>query len=248
MTLILPILEKLNPAPDALLDVLIPLVDDAMLKDMAQADYGQDAVEHLTQLYRVRDEHLLVTEDLWCPHEVLALTRWHEPDQHLAESDPDYRRQHIMRAFACAALLQSYDNHDTLAQLLASLAVLGRPLQEAALRFIAWRVQNVLPYGETDHPFSVLALLILVLQTQGDLTVAELEALIDYLYVVEAEAREDWKVQYPLAPWLIGLDWHQRREVWQRLGREIGTYAARYKDSYIELALLDMSSQMQRNS
>jgi hypothetical protein len=242
----LSILEKLNPASDALLAALIPLVDDAMLKEISLADYGQDAPEHLTQLYRVRDDHLVVTEDLWCPHEVLALTRWGEPEKNWAESDPQYQRQHIMRAFACAVLLQTYDNHDTLAQLLVSLAVLGQPFQEAALRFIAWRVQNILPYSETDLPFNVFALMVLVLQTEADLTAAELETLIDYLYTVEAKAHEEW-AQYPLTPWLLGLDWHQRGESWQRLGREVTRYAARYKDTYIELALLDMASQLQRD-
>ena len=139
--MISPILEKLNPAPDALLSALMPLIDDTMLQEIARADYGEDEDKHLAQLRRVRDDQALVSEQSWYPHEVLALTRWSEPEHDWAEFDPQYLRHHIMRAFSCAS---SCGPMTMTAHSRSSSPVCRcwAAIQEAALRFIAWCVKE----------------------------------------------------------------------------------------------------------
>ena len=80
------------------------------------------------------------------------------------------------------------------------------------------------------------------------MTTVELEILIDYLYVAESEARQEASWPRPPPPWLLGNGWPQRPQVWQQLGKEIGAYAATYKDTYVELALLDIANLLQRDA
>ena len=86
--------------PDALLNAIRPLVDVAILKKIADADYGHGAEENLAILKTIRDEGVLPVPLDWFPHEVCALTRWETPKK-------DDRRGHIARLFACAILLRA---------------------------------------------------------------------------------------------------------------------------------------------
>jgi len=75
--------------PDALLNAIRPLVDVAILKKIADADYGHGAEENLAILKTIRDEGVLPVPLDWFPHEVCALTRWETPKK-------DDRRGHIV--------------------------------------------------------------------------------------------------------------------------------------------------------
>ncbi|MEN9937623.1 MAG: hypothetical protein RLZZ387_4202 [Chloroflexota bacterium] len=74
------LLLALGPGCDALLCWLRPRVDDAMLLEIAGADYGMDADAHLAALRRIRDEGLFAVQIGWEPKEVLELIRWSEPE------------------------------------------------------------------------------------------------------------------------------------------------------------------------
>ncbi len=249
-------LQKLNPDPDALLIALSELVDDSMLEEIANADYGMETEEHLAQLRRIRDEHIVPSPMRWNPGEVLSLVHFRDPDQKYPDRDDENLRGHIIRAFACAVLLRSNaevadDNyHDgqnqTLVQLLASLPVIGESLQVEARRFVAWRIQDLRGSYE-DAPFYVLALLVLILRTHADLTSAELQEIIDYLFVLERQIRLEFYYSMPehSEPWLLGLTYFdQRHHVWKLIGKEIGTLAANYRDTGLKPALLDISRRL----
>jgi hypothetical protein len=253
------ILQKLNPAPDALLDALAEIVDDSMLEEIASADYGMEVEAHLAQLYRIRDDHKALFPIGWNPREVLQLTRWSEPDRFYPVQSEKHRREHILRAFACAALLwttlepsnQDYEEgqNQTLVQLLTSLMVLGDPFQVPALRFIAWCAQNVTDYYE-EGPFYIITLLVLILRTHADLTTNELQEIIDYLYSIEQQIGDARKVNSAYSDrWLLRLtSFDQRHKVWKQIGDEIGTLAINYKDSNIELFLGDIASRLTNES
>lgn len=142
---------------ERLLDVARRQVDDAMLAEIARADYGQDAEAHLAALVPIRDHGRVPAPIHWHPGEVLGLIRWSQPE------DPSWKpgsvgtRGHQMRAFVCAALLRAtaepeneeFENADdsSLAQCLASGKVLGQEMLEAAAQFLTWRI----PRMTCDH-------------------------------------------------------------------------------------------------
>ena len=142
------LLAILDPSPDALLDLLRGRVDDAMLQEIAAADYGMEADTHLRELRRIRDTGRVPVRFDWCPKEVLDLTRWSEPGELSGVGDDAVLREHLKRAFCCAALLRGSCEpgnadvdfgceSDTLVQALASACVLGPEIARAALQFVA---------------------------------------------------------------------------------------------------------------
>ena len=208
---------------------------------------------------RILAERDIVSALQWYPAEVLHLTRWKEPDPTEAASSPQNQRIHTIRAFVCAMLLWSNGEYlrmnvepvnsivedsenATLVQLLASLPVLGPPSQLAALRFVAWRAQDLSGCYD-DAPFFMCALLTLVLRTQADLTVAELREIIDALYASEQQTREEMIIRPPNGEaWLLGLTYFDlRHHVWQQIGQEIGAFSVKYVGTDVALLLLDIA-------
>src|SRR5580704_18013937 len=139
-----------KPSPDELLRRVSQHVDDAMLEEIAAADYGDDLTEHLAHLRRTRDDGSFAIPMRWCPREVLELIRWSQPE------DPEWgpggfgERGHWMRAFACTALLRAGGDdgneelregwNSTLIQLIESLNVLSLGFAEAAAGLYAWLI------------------------------------------------------------------------------------------------------------
>jgi hypothetical protein len=74
------ILAAFPPAADLLLDVARRQVDDAMLLEIAQADYMNQTDLHLAALRMIRDDGVLPSYPQWDPREVLGLVQWPEPD------------------------------------------------------------------------------------------------------------------------------------------------------------------------
>ena len=97
----------------------------------SRADYGMEADIHLRELRQIRDTGRVPVRFDWCPKEVLDLTRWSEPGEPSGVGDDAVLREHLKRAFCCAALLRGPCEpgnadvefgceSDTLAQALAS--------------------------------------------------------------------------------------------------------------------------------
>src|SRR5262249_52371857 len=104
-------LHAFNPNRDALLDVLLPQIDASMLLEVAQADYGEDVEQHLPPLKLFRDHRALPILN-WCPAEVLELVRWSQPEVPGWKPGGQGRYGHLLRAFACSALLASYTREE----------------------------------------------------------------------------------------------------------------------------------------
>jgi hypothetical protein len=202
--------------PDALLNAVRPLVDVAILKKMADADYGSDSEEHLMVLKSIWDGAAPPVPLQWHPDEVCALTRWETPKK-------DDRRGHIARLFACAILLRtSLDGQtevmgltDTMIVALESAAVLGVDFVDAYVRWAASGIDN----ADTDNDF--IGASILLARGLGSTLVdaAACDALLGWVTF----RLETWTMVHDVAPGNKPkglLDWtffNQRHSVWHAL-------------------------------
>ena len=202
--------------PDALLNVVRPLVDAAILKKIADADYGSDSEEHLVVLKSIRDGATPPVPLDWHPEEVCALTRWETPKK-------DDRRGHIARLFACAVLLRTaMDGEtevmgltDTMIVALDSAAVLGIDFVDAYVRWAASGIDN----ADTDNDFIGASL---VLARGLGATVVDASGC-DALLGWVSFRLETWTMVHDIAPGNKPkglLDWtfyNQRHSVWHAL-------------------------------
>jgi hypothetical protein len=227
---------------EALLDHLRPRIDDDMLLEIASCDYGMGVEEYLAGLRRIRDDGEVFA---WPGvAEVLELTRWSEPDDPAWRPGGHGRRGHLMRAFACAALLRGgavpanrvyiSSENESLAQLLASAVYLGPAVHEAAARFLAWRVG----FADEDRPFAAFALLFLVvLLADGRFPEDGVASLADEVIAEEKRVR-DTSFQASGDPWLLGLTiFNQRHEVWLGHARRLRAEASRFKSGELRVLL-----------
>lgn len=225
-------------APDAgaLLAALAGLLDDADLRAIAEADHGRDVDGHLEGLVAIARRGEVPRPLVWCPREVLELSRWDEPP-----AEPEQEQRLWRRAFACCALLRAYgdpesgaemfDQGPTLAVLATSLhALAGLPLraerrralaamdgQAAAL--LAWLVPRVAGFGEPG--FFGLALLWFALA--ASVPGPALAPLIDWIMgaeaVMAAERAGFWRPGTADRAWLLGTpDGSLRAESWRTIG------------------------------
>jgi hypothetical protein len=133
----------------ALLDWLCDRITPAGLSRIAEADRGLDEEYHLAALELICRTRLLPFELAWCPHEVLALTRWGS-----REKDP------VVRAFACVVLLLASDEDEivhTGAILIENCLDLGEEAAALAVQLFAWRYETTDP-DEDDAPLTLLLL------------------------------------------------------------------------------------------
>jgi hypothetical protein len=239
------LLQKLNPDADSLVAAISKHVDDKMLLSIANADYGRNVEKYFEALRQIRDEQKVFAPMERQPGKVLSLTRWIIPsDDKYIDTLDSAHKQHIVRAFGCAVLLRAaadptndtylHGDNVTIAGLLDSLLALEPPIQREALRFFTWRVQN-LPQNDSENPFYVLALLVLVLRTRANLTRIELKHLIDRVFAEVRIAYRDnffWHRRAISDQWLTWLTlFNQHHDLWQKIGLEIATLADQYGNS-----------------
>ena len=246
----LKLLESFKPSRDELLERIARLVDDSMLKEISEADYGQDAHAHLSHLRKLRDEGELPLPR-WVPLEVLELIRWSNPDDPTWKPGSTGRRGHIMRAFACSALLRIggepshrdyFDGENqTLAQLLASVDALGEPLALSTRRFLAWRLAGF-PGDDQERPFFIFSLLLLAVSVHPRPPESGLESLLDWLLEDERRVREQGILPERADRWLLGLThFDLRHDVWAGMGPRLAEGArivrsARLREDLLEIA------------
>lgn len=220
-------------APDAssLLGTLSAALEAADLRWMAEADRGRDADENERLLRKIVSSGQVPTPLEWCPREVLELTRWDEPSPD--DGDAVFRRRHLLRAFACTALIRSYGvkggyhyeggRATTVLHLLGSLAVLAPRLADLdhdALALLVWATPRLTRQDPEDHPFFGFAALWFGLATalpdQALLTLAE--------WVMEAEEAvgSQWRGSFGVGAtgrWLLPLvEPRAGQEEWRRVG------------------------------
>ncbi len=164
-------LARLNPLDRPLLELVFRSVDDSMLREIAEADYGFGVEAHLEALLAIKNG-LIPAPMEWEPHEVLAVTRWTEPDEAGATWECTGDRGHWKRLWACAVLIRAgaepdNDNRvmsedDTIIQLVASAMRLGHEASQAALQFLCWHLEyRVVELGPS--PYSAVAAVLLCL-------------------------------------------------------------------------------------
>jgi len=234
-------LATLAPDPDSLLCRLAAGIDDAMIADMAAQDYGRDIAANKEALRDIRDGGEIAAPLPWIPREVLELTRWWRPD---AEPRPDDRRRgHLMRAFACAALLKGAGapenrelcegQNQTVVHLVASLDALEDGHETAAIGLLFWLIGRLAPEnrGPTDfdwyyedRAFLGVAILWLGTRARPRLPDAAIVALAEWLSESEHQhnSRRNHAYGLPAGPWLLGSTSHdQCHDEWRALGRAL---------------------------
>jgi len=187
------ILHAFPPSRTDLFDATRQLIDDGMLREIAEADCGFDADENYEELQRIRDEGIVPHRLQWNPREALELVRWSDPEDAKSYPGSACLHAHQMRAFACATLLltEMVDGSDdsTMAQCLASTSALGEAVSQAAARFLTW----MLPQHESDDRW-LFAFGLLALATRlraGRFREQDLGEAASWVLAEEAELRRE---------------------------------------------------------
>jgi hypothetical protein len=134
------LLAPLRPNESALTALFQANIDEGMLREIAEADYGWKADECYALLQPISKTGLVASDDFNL-REVLELIRWSEPDDPNWSPGGQGHRGHSMRLFACTMLVRlapkypaSFDSEcDTLAQLISSAIELGLPVARATV-------------------------------------------------------------------------------------------------------------------
>jgi len=225
-TLLTPLLRYRQP----LLGLLAPLINEEMLRTIADADYGMDVDAHLAALRRIHAGEMW-TPLAWEPREVLELVRWSEPDDPTGHWNPKMMGQtgHLQRAFACTALLLAAalpenrtlllgGENATIIQLIASLLTLAETMQRAGARLLSERLL-ALDLEDDDRPFFALGILLLA-AALPDTEPAHLADLATWVLDEEARSRDyltrfaPW--QHLSDRWLLGLtNYNSCHDAWQ---------------------------------
>jgi hypothetical protein len=162
-------LQRLEPTDKPLLTLIFDRVDDSMLVEIANADYGDDVDIYLAAFHQIRAKNISRPMQ-WHPGEVLELTRWTEWDNLHPPDGAISKRNHWMRLFACTVLIWAslepenyeyngeYWNHidgedSTIIQFIDSAMNLGEETSLAALQFLGWRMQCQMQRALLDEDF-----------------------------------------------------------------------------------------------
>lgn len=166
------LLNAFPPDREALFHHLRTQMDNAMLEEIANADYGSQAEEMMKLLVEIRDTGVIPNPPVWQLLEVLHLTRWcdpEEPEKQPFEPGPQGRSGHQIRMFVCTILMmmtadESFTYEDdvydsTLAQALKSSKVLGIETSLALAGLLTWSMGKL--NSTSEDWLIVLGLLVL---------------------------------------------------------------------------------------
>jgi len=226
-----PLLAAFPPVPDLLLEVASRSVDDAMLLEIAQADYQNNADLHLAALRTIRDRGVIPSFPPWDPREVLKLIQWCDPENPGHQSGSPGRRGHQMRAFACAALLQATVEEGgngvgeaTLAQCLRSAQVLGDELVEVVASFLTWGIPRIETNDRWLFAFGLLC--VATHLRAGRISDRDLGDAATWVLAEEAELKRTIRLSCP-PPMLFGLS----MGVWKPIAADLIRNAATIRSS-----------------
>jgi hypothetical protein len=228
-----PFLASLHPDSEKLLAEISGHITDDMLREIALADYGQDEDRHLAPLRRLRDAGAVVEQPSWYPWEVIELIRNSEPDDPTWKPGSTGVRGHWMRAFASAALLQSYAPpweykgdpaqwSETLIQLIFSIRALPIDFAPSALRNVAWLSTHCDLEGEDEQVvFLGVGLLWLALRRNPPPSDRDLVELSKWIVRRESELAGQVSERFKVSDrWLLRtLGAGSSPAPWEALGR-----------------------------
>lgn len=236
------VIEAFPPSRLRLLDIIRPSIDDSMLREIAEADYGDRADEHEAALRPIRDHGVLPDRFDWVPGEVLELIRWSEP------TDPSWTpgrsglEGHRMRGFACAALLateieQGRIEEATLAQCLRSQVELGGHEHRALASFLTYVIER----QPTEFPWITAGGLLLVVLRLGEEVAAE-----SVLRPLAEWAVEDEQVQTALSEDLEYAPFGRERGSYRDLGREMRSAADAVVEPRLRTVIAEIATQFEK--
>jgi len=196
---------------DHLAALLFSRIPRSGLAQIAGADYGDRADQHLAALLAYQAGAPLPSPIPWCPHEVLSLWRWHD------EADP------LSRALATAVLLaeavQSGElagHQPTLAVCIDSCMQLEEPCLGALMELLIELVRAE-DSAESMHLFGLLGVLIVGAAIDPD--DPRLPALADWLEGAEPVPCPE-RYLTPEHGWLLGTTFFdQQHQRWRGLAR-----------------------------
>jgi len=208
-------------------------IDEGMLREVAEADYGWKADECYALLQPILNQGLVAADDFNL-REVLELIRWSEPEDPTWSPGGQGLRGHWMRLFACTAMVRFAPTRrdlcegecNTLAQLTSSAIELGQPVAGAAASVLAWRFLAY-PGADPDAAFLAFAILILAAHLErGEDRGPWLKDLANWVKEEESRARNVLSTWFSSLPhwnqWLTGLTcFDQREAVWRALAHRI---------------------------
>ncbi len=219
------LLDALHPDEFPLRERVKEQFDAAMIDHISRADYGHDAERHRRAVSDLLAARTWPGELDWVPLEVLQLTRWSRPELPDGPLPPTGRRGHLMRLFACMALIRVRTPNglpvDTLAPFVASAVELGSPFLDDAVQYLAWcRRHEPGDWRDdpADLPFLTFALLLLATATRAepDVLGGLGGMLLREVAAVAEELGEGWRIE--TEPPLLGpRPRAQRHRVWYGL-------------------------------
>lgn len=221
-----------RPDLDRLLQLVSTHINDQMLAEIAEADYGQEHQEHLAQLEKIRSAGLSPVPMEWVPGEVLELIRWSEPDDPTHKPGGQGIRGHWMRAFACAALLRAaadVENRDlregwnqTAIQLIDSLGAVGSVFYEPACALLVCLIARFDSDDETEElAFLGVGLLWLALHLRPTVPDGTIILLSNWIVAREQREKENFG-EDRTDEWLLGSTFfNQCHPAWRRLGNRM---------------------------
>jgi hypothetical protein len=231
-SLIQQLLMVFQPDENAFTPLFLANLDEAMLREIACADYGWKADKCYELLQPMLTAGVIAADDFNL-REVLELIRWSEPDDPKWSPGGHGQRGHWMRLFACTALIRFAPTHlhllsgecGTFAQFTSSAIELGQPTARAAASVLSWRFLAY-PGDEEDAAFLAFAILLLATHLEhGEDRGPWLKELCVWVEEQEACARHatQWNSSLPHRDrWLLGLtNFDHLEPVWRSLAHRI---------------------------
>jgi len=153
-------LKTLSPSEIPLFNMLCDFMDDEMLMNIAQADYGYEADYCFSALKTIIKSKKMLDKTEFQVKEVLSLTSF---------SRSKTQKDHLIRAFSCSCLLigniidKDFDfggnNENSYIQLVESITMLDKKFHQPAIQFLTWYVVKQ-SYKSEYQIFTLLLLML----------------------------------------------------------------------------------------
>lgn len=207
------------------------------LKEIAHADYGQEATEHLHQLVQIKDFSSIPVPMEWNPKEVLSLYGWSEPSPAL--SYVRTKAFHNRRAFCCIALLVAsthpdgpFTDRSHVIQLIESLDM--TTVSRDDLELLGWLADQKVAENLQDAVFILLGQLYLSLVVPG-IKERELATILDKIMLFESSVASTDLKDGVTSAW---LGRGRLENKWRELGSKLAERTTDKRPSILETVRL----------